>query len=144
MTQYASTRPTMLVVDDEPSICELIGEVALSEGYDVSLASLRDDIDRLIEVAHDITVLDLDLGRSGGDDVLRALAMRFPGAMVVFVSGADASTVVDAHRRAVAYGLVVVGSCAKPFDLRNFRRVLSRHDHGLPAEFAGSGNSTSL
>jgi len=144
MTQNTSTRPTLLVVDDEPSICELIGEVALSEGYDVSLASCHDDIDRLIEVGHDITVLDLDLGRAGDDDVLRALAMRFPGARVVFVSGADASTVVDAHRRAATYGLQVVGSCAKPFDLRNFRRVLSRHDHGLPAEFAGSGNGSTL
>jgi hypothetical protein len=33
---------------------------------------------------------------------------------------------------------------AKPFDLRTFRRVLSRHDHGLPPEFAGSGSSASL
>ena len=144
MTYEASVRPTMLVVDDEPSICELIGEVAESEGYDVALASARDDIDRLIVLDHDITVLDLDLGRAGDDDVLRALAMRCPGARVVFVSGADAGTVVDAHRRAATYGLQVVGSCAKPFDLRTFRRVLSRHNHGLPAEFAGSGNATSL
>lgn len=139
-----TARPTLLVVDDEQSICELIGEVARSEGYDVALASRPDDIDRLIAVDHDVTVLDLDLGRCGDDDVLRALAMRSPGARVVFVSGADAGTVVDAHRRAATYGLQVMGSCAKPFDLRAFRRVLSRHDHGLPPEFSGSGSSASL
>jgi DNA-binding NtrC family response regulator len=120
------TARTMLVVDDEPAICELIAEVARAEGYDVAQGSTAAEVDRLVAVPHDVTVLDLDLGRSADDDVLRALAVRSPGAQVVFVSGADASTVVDAHRRAASYGLRVVGSCAKPFDLTTFRRVLSR------------------
>jgi len=125
----ASQRPRLLVVDDEPAICELIGDVSRAAGYDVTRASERADVDRLIGDPFDITVLDLDLGRLvGDDDVLRTLAMRRPGARIVFVSGSDAGTVADAHRRAATYGLRVLGSCQKPFDLTAFRRVLLRDD----------------
>jgi DNA-binding response OmpR family regulator len=126
----ASQRPRLLVVDDEPAICELIGDVSRAAGYDVTRASERADVDRLIGDPFDITVLDLDLGRlvADDDDLLRTLAMRRPGARIVFVSGSDAGTVADAHRRAATYGLRVLGSCQKPFDLTAFRRVLLRDD----------------
>jgi len=117
--------PTMLVVDDEPAICELIAAVAEGAGFRVEYASECPDIDRLIGTGHDITVLDLDLG-SRDTDVLRLLAVRAPASRIVLVSGASAETVSDAHRRATSYGLRVVGSLRKPFDLAAFRVVLSR------------------
>jgi len=117
--------PTMLVVDDEPAICELIAAVAESAGFRAEYASECPDIDRLIGTGHDITVLDLDLG-SRDTDVLRLLAVRAPASRIVLVSGASPETVSDAHRRATSYGLRVVGSLRKPFDLAAFRVTLNR------------------
>ncbi|HEY5134961.1 MAG TPA: response regulator [Candidatus Nanopelagicales bacterium] len=116
---------TMLVVDDEPAICELIAAVADGAGFRTQTASDCRDIDRLVGGGQDITVLDLDLGPRDGD-VLRLLAVRAPGSRIVLVSGASAEVVSDAHRRAASYGLRVVGSLRKPFDLSAFRVVLSR------------------
>jgi len=121
--------PTMLVVDDEPAICELIAAVAESAGFRAEYASECPDIDRLIGTGHDITVLDLDLG-TRDSDVLRLLAVRAPASRIVLVSGASPETVSDAHRRATSYGLRVVGSLRKPFDLGAFRVVLSRCRNG--------------
>jgi DNA-binding response OmpR family regulator len=117
--------PTMLVVDDEPAICDLIGTVAEGAGFRAEQASSGAEIDRLIGTGHDITVLDLDLG-TRDTDVLRLLAIRAPASRIVLVSGASAETVSDAHRRATTYGLRVIGSLRKPFDLAEFRVVLSR------------------
>ena len=117
--------PTMLVVDDEAAICELIAAVAEGAGFRADCASERQDIDRLIGTFHDITVLDLDLG-TRDTDVLRLLAVRAPASRIVLVSGSSPETVSDAHRRATSYGLRVVGSMRKPFDLAAFRVVLSR------------------
>jgi len=116
---------TMLVVDDEPAICELIAAVADGAGFRTQTASDCRDVDRLVGGGQDITVLDLDLGPRDGD-VLRLLAVRAPGSRLVLVSGASAEVVSDAHRRASSYGLRVVGSLRKPFDLSAFRVVLSR------------------
>jgi DNA-binding response OmpR family regulator len=121
--------PTMLVVDDEEAICELISAVAEGAGFRTEYASRCSDIDRLIGTGHDITVLDLDLG-SRDSDVLRLLAVRAPASRIVLVSGASPETVSDAHRRATSYGLRVVGSLRKPFDLGAFRVVLSRCRNG--------------
>jgi DNA-binding response OmpR family regulator len=96
--------PTMLVVDDERAICELIAAVAEGAGFRAEYASESRDIDRLIGTGHDITVLDLDLG-TRDTDVLRLLAVRAPAARIVLVSGASPETVSDAHRRATSYGL---------------------------------------
>ena len=116
---------SMLIVDDEPAVCELISVVAEGAGFRTESASACADIDRLVGTGHDITVLDLDLG-SRDTDVLRLLAVRAPASRIVLVSGASAETVSDAHRRATSYGLRVVGSLRKPFDLAAFRVVLSR------------------
>jgi DNA-binding response OmpR family regulator len=116
---------TMLVVDDEPAICELIAAVAEGAGFRTQTASAGADIDRLVGGGYDVTVLDLDLGPREGD-VLRLIAVRTPGARIVLVSGASPEVVSDAHRRAASYGLRVVGSLRKPFDLGAFRVVLSR------------------
>jgi DNA-binding response OmpR family regulator len=123
---------TMLVVDDEPAICELIAAVAEGAGFRTETASVCADIDRLVGGGHDITVLDLDLGPRDGD-VLRLLAVRAPGSRIVLVSGASAEVVSDAHRRAASYGLRVVGSLRKPFDLSAFRVVLSRCRNAVSA-----------
>jgi CheY-like chemotaxis protein len=116
---------SMLIVDDEPAVCELISVVAQGAGFRTESASACVDIDRLVGTGHDITVLDLDLGPRELD-VLRMLAVRAPAARIVLLSGASPEIVSDAHRRATSYGLRVVGSLRKPCDLAAFRIVLSR------------------
>ena len=76
-------RPRLLVIDDEPSICELIGDVATVVGFDVDLASTPGEIDSRLGKGHDLVVLDLQLGGEDGISAMRTLAIRSPGARVL-------------------------------------------------------------
>ncbi|MGD9957301.1 MAG: response regulator, partial [Candidatus Nanopelagicales bacterium] len=75
--------PRLLVVDDEPAICELITDVANMVGFVAQSASTMDEIDRMLGADFDVTVLDLALVGSDGIAVMRTLASRAPGARVV-------------------------------------------------------------
>ena len=117
-------RPRLLVIDDEPSICELIGDVATVVGFDVDLASTPGEIDSRLGKGHDLVVLDLQLGGEDGISAMRTLALRSPGARVVLVSGASERIIASADRVASQYGLEVLGTCHKPFALSAIRGLL--------------------
>ncbi|CAB4847213.1 unannotated protein [freshwater metagenome] len=119
-----SPRPRLLVVDDEPSICELIGDVATVVGFDVETASTANEIDTRLGNGHDVVFLDLHLGGRDGISVMKTLAARSPGARVVLVSGASDRIIASADRVGEMYGLEVLGTCQKPFSLKQMRSLL--------------------
>jgi DNA-binding response OmpR family regulator len=79
----ASLQPSLLVVDDEPELVELIGEFARRAGYDVTTTSNPDDFDRLYHDGFDVVVLDLWMPRRDGIELLRHLAERRSRARVI-------------------------------------------------------------
>jgi len=116
--------PRMLVVDDEPMICDLIGDVATGVGFVVQSASTAEEIDVLLGSDFDVTVLDLALVGSDGIAAMRTLAGRAPGARVVLASGASERIIASATRVAQLYGLQVLGTVAKPLGLSSLRALL--------------------
>lgn len=70
----------VLVVDDEPVIRTLVGEILTSKGFSVELASnAQESLAILEEVAIDVAIVDLDLGQSvSGVDLVHILSDRFP------------------------------------------------------------------
>jgi EAL domain-containing protein (putative c-di-GMP-specific phosphodiesterase class I)/AmiR/NasT family two-component response regulator len=121
----ASPQPSLLVVDDEPELVELIGEFARRAGYKVTTTSNPDDFDRLYHDGFDVVVLDLWMPRRDGIELLRHLAERRSRARVILVSGFDERVLEAARRLAASYGLNVVGALTKPVRLAALTGLLT-------------------
>lgn len=94
------SKPTILVVDDEPSIRRTLREILEYEGYKVEEA---EDGEQVLDVARgsrfDLVLLDVKMPKRDGMDVLRVLSKDFPQLPVVMISGhATIETAVEATR----------------------------------------------
>lgn len=103
----------MLVVDDEPKICECLARFFSARGLAVACAlSGQEAIEWLMDHAADVILLDLRLPDMPGTEVLRRARELCPEARVVMVTALDA----EEHRiEAQVYG--ACGYVTKPFDL---------------------------
>ena len=102
----------ILIVDDEPRICNALSMVLRARNYDVDVASSGE---RALAIAAtqrpDLALLDISLPGMSGLEVFRALRADDPQACAVFMTASeDIRTVVDAMR-AGAFDYVT-----KPFD----------------------------
>lgn len=86
-----TSRPEVLIVDDDPVVREMLG-VILSDEFDVRYASTGGDaIDALTDRAPDAMLLDVSMPGVDGYDVLEVRRERHlaPGTCVVMLSAAD-------------------------------------------------------
>jgi two-component system OmpR family response regulator len=94
--QAAGRRPDgtairVLVVDDEPSLAELLGSVLRYEGWDTRTAGTGSDAVRIArEFQPDAVILDIMLPDFDGLDVLRKLRAEIPEVCVLFLTAKDA------------------------------------------------------
>ena len=120
----ALPRPRLLVIDDDPAICQLIADIANMFDYQTDIASTPDEIERLVGGGHDLVMLDLSLGETDGMRVMRDLGDRQPGANLVLLTGADTSVLQGAARVAELSGFHLVGACGKPASIQELEAVL--------------------
>jgi len=90
----------VVVVDDEPAICELVREILSDEGYDVATAESADQARQLVTArAPSLVLLDIWMPGEDGISLLKEWvqgAKRFP---VVMISGhGTVETAVEATR----------------------------------------------
>ncbi len=120
----AERRPaaSVLVVDDEPSVSDVLQEFLSSQGYDLAVASNGEEAIRLInERRPEIILTDINLPGLSGLDVMRHAKALDPEVSVIVVTGyASASTAIDALRQG-AYDYVT-----KPFDLDEVLQIVER------------------
>src|SRR5690349_9100882 len=85
-TQHADGTPVrVLVVDDEPSLAELLSSVLRYEGWSVRTAGDGADAVRTArEFRPDAVVLDIMLPDFDGVEVMRRLRAEHPGVCVLF------------------------------------------------------------
>jgi DNA-binding response OmpR family regulator len=80
----------VLVVDDDPSICESYVEILRAEGFDVVTAGSRaaalSEIDRL-EGSVDVLVLDIALPDADGSDLAHEIVAKIGQRPTLYVSG---------------------------------------------------------
>jgi hypothetical protein len=117
-------RPKLLIIDDDPAICQLIADIARSFDYVTDIASTPPQMSALVGGGHDLVMLDLSLGETDGMKVMRDLAERQPGANLVLLTGADLSVLQGARRVAELSGFNVVGTCSKPARIDQIEAVL--------------------
>ena len=68
----------MLVVDDEPSICQALGQVLRHAGFDPVVAHSAIDAERQLDASIDAMVLDLRVPYMRGDVFFHIATARFP------------------------------------------------------------------
>ncbi|MEY3493953.1 MAG: hypothetical protein RL413_1371 [Actinomycetota bacterium] len=124
-----SESPRVLVIDDEPAICELIEAVAESAGFSVRAASSPGEIEEAIQGRFDLVVLDLSLGELDGIEVMSRLGATRRGLPVILVSGADETLITTAGRIAEMHRLRVIATFAKPFSLDLLRSAMLEWTH---------------
>lgn len=130
---------TILVVDDEPSVRELLRDCLELEGFAVCEAGKGSEIHEQLEhQAIDLITLDLNLGGENGFDLVREIrASR--NVPIVMITGKG-----DTIDRVVGLELGADDYIAKPFQLREvvarIRAVLRRYhcvpDSAMPASAA--------
>ena len=103
----------VLVVDDEPSVADLLSEDLVEEGYNcITAATGEDALRRLSKSNFDVILLDLKLPGMSGIDVLKEVKSNRPEtAIIVVTSAGDAKTAVEAMKSGA------VDYITKPFEL---------------------------
>lgn len=115
----------MLVVDDEPLICGLIGQIAKSFGFEFAAASSLGEFRRAVAARRpQLVVVDLMLPDGDGLEALQELARIEPRPQVLLVSGFDQRVLDSARRFATMHGLKVVGALSKPFGAKEVTAAL--------------------
>ncbi len=112
----------LLIVDDERSIRDACREVALSLGFNASVADSAEHAYRLLDAqAFDAVLLDLRLPGAGGLEALRRIKDRRPEAVVIVVTGyGTVQSAVQAMKHG-AYDYVT-----KPFSVDELKLLLER------------------
>ena len=115
-----SSLPSVLVVDDETDLRELIADCLTSESLDVTQsADAADAMARLKSFAFDAIVVDLRLPDANGMEVLDFALTRYPEVVAVVMTGFGGVTeAVTAIRRGAIDFLI------KPFQVTQLSRVL--------------------
>ena len=106
-------QPRILVVDDEPSMRQMLAIVLKREGYDVALAENgRSAVAALERGSFDLLISDIKMPDMSGVDVLRAAKQADPDILGIMITAfASTETAIEAMR---------LGACdylSKPFDI---------------------------
>jgi len=115
--------PTViLLVEDEPSVSDLLQEFLGGHGYAITVASNGlDGARRIPEVRPAVVITDINLPGQSGLEVMRAAKAHDPEIAVIVITGyASASTAIDALRQG-AYDYIT-----KPFDLDEVHQIVER------------------
>ncbi|MDP6761905.1 MAG: EAL domain-containing response regulator [Planctomycetota bacterium] len=115
----------LLIVDDDPRICRLIGKVAEEMGLRSEALSEPEDLLHLDASGREGLVL-LDLGMPGldGVEVLRRFAAARCRACICLISGTAEEVLASAKRLGIELGLDMAEPLSKPLDLRTLQDLL--------------------
>ena len=120
--------PCVLVVDDEPDLCELIGDALRTEGLHVEAAGSGAEASEAIRRSRpDLVVADLHLPDCRGGEIIEKLRTQAGAIPTIVITGA-----ADVHSASEALRHGCVDFLTKPLDLSRLRRAvceeLARND----------------
>jgi len=127
-------KETVLIVDDDPDICEALGDLLEGQGYGTrragtaaaSLALLRER--RFAAVILNVGLPDID-----GLSVLRMMQERVPGLPVIILTGSDSTQIRRDSFRFGAFAFL-----AKPWDRLELKKTVA---HAVRSRQCTSGRS---
>ena len=122
MQVNSKVKPNILVVDDDRSICKMIGSLLDMEGYVNQVVSRGEDALELLRTEPiDIVISDIYMGDVSGLDVLAAAREALPEAEVVIMTAHGS---VETAVRAVRNG--AFDYISKPFAVKDILGVIRR------------------
>lgn len=128
----ASRRGSVLIVDDEPSLLEVISRYLRREGFTVSCAGTATAALAVLDARPvDVMLCDVGLPDMDAAALVQASRRRAPGMRVLMFSGRHDADVAETllHAGASAY-------ITKPLPLRELREILERAVAGTPGPAA--------
>lgn len=117
-----SKRRTILVIDDEESICFAFRRYFSARGFEVAVSSSgRNGLSRFRELRPDVVFVDVCLPEMDGLDVLKQVIHEDPNARVVVITAFGSFDVVSEAVESGAFDYLV-----KPLDLEHVDEIVSR------------------
>lgn len=116
------SRTSILIIDDEPSIREVLQEFLQDEGYEVHLsANGKDALGVFAEVRPELVVTDLHMPGISGIDVISGIRKVNKETPIIVITGyGSLDTAIDAIR------LNIFDFINKPIGLKEFKATLDR------------------
>lgn len=112
----------ILVVDDEPIICDSIRRLLAADGHAVEMAvSGRAALDLFQKGRFDLIIVDYEMPGMNGDELAAAIKARNPHQRVVLITG-HAESLASSGNPLTGVDLVI----AKPFDLQELRNAVAK------------------
>jgi CheY-like chemotaxis protein len=124
-------QPLVMVVDDDPDLCQNLWDLLRERGYRVSLAfDAASGAERAREREYKVVLIDMRLPGGDGADVFHAVREANPDARTVVITGA-AQEVNGMVEQLLQEGADAV--CYKPFDVSDLLSTLDRLTKRRPA-----------
>ena len=120
-----SSRPLLLLIDDEPFVGRFLSHAAEECGYRALATATADSFRREYRLLEpDVIALDLAMPGGDGVELLRFLAAEQCKSPVLIVSGFDRRVLESSMRLGEKLGLNMIGPLAKPVLVAELQAVL--------------------
>lgn len=123
----ALNQPLVLLVDDDPDLCDSLWDLFREQGYRVCLAHDVDTAQGQIgRCSHNVVLIDMKLPQGDGAQVLKLVQAGAPQARTVLITGHRSET-EQLVRDALQRGADAV--CYKPFDVPQLLETVRQLSH---------------
>ena len=127
-------RKKLLVVDDEPGICEFISEVTGDISFETIIATNTAEFIRAYTDDASVIILDLLMPGTDGVEHLRFLSDGNCQAAILLISGFDVGVLRAAEKLAIERGLWVIGTLQKPIRIADIHNALRNISAQAPSQ----------
>ncbi|MFT5368396.1 MAG: DNA-binding NtrC family response regulator [Candidatus Latescibacterota bacterium] len=117
----------ILVIDDEPDICEILKTVLEGAGYAVRTSTSSKNLPELLETPPDIILLDVLMPEANGLECLPQIKTLCPNTEVVIITGVDDYRIADLFYEAGAHSFLT-----KPIRHAHLLKTLQRIQDAPP------------
>ncbi|MBI4556817.1 MAG: response regulator [Candidatus Hydrogenedentes bacterium] len=112
----------VLVVDDDPSIVEVLGAYLEGKGYGVEMRlNGREGLDALRDSTYDLVISDIKMAGVNGFEFLKIARANYPTLGIILMTAYDEEFPMSEALRAGADGYI-----NKPFSLKKFSLIFER------------------
>ena len=131
--------PQVYLIDDEPDILQMLRDVVELSGLEAHCFFQADDFIKEIQGfdGNNILILDLQMPKVDGIEVIRHLAAMENPPELILISGQDSSVLSGAENLAVAHALTVRGTLEKPLSIGSLRSLLETQTAAATTKFKG-------